>query len=193
MESLHLPPRHPERGFREGRIEGAPHRQIHGEQIAVESLMPVGTFLREQDRDPEAGTGDNEPLDLVVDPGSRFARKPVREILLRPGIRPVEPVEEPEPAPAFDLADEFIGEPDGLPAGFFVLDPLVAVEPVEPLIDLSHLFAHRHPGEQILRPLFRGKGWILIREHIDLVSMCLIKSFLRFHFCSTRAGGQVRS
>ena len=141
------------------RAEGGSRCQIDGEKPAVQGLMAVGTFGAQEHRDPQPGVGNDIFLHLIRGPGGKHAVQAGFEGAPGPGVRPVQAVQGTQAGVSGNLLPEFIGEGDRITL------PGKAPEAIEPLAQLADLFLQGHPGKQILRPHFRGKGWILIGIH----------------------------
>src|SRR5262249_54640340 len=92
-------------------------------------------------------------------------------VLAGPGIRSQQPVDRADAAPALDLLVEADGRPDA------IRGPLPASPAEQPLIQLTHLLAERHPSEDVLDSLGDGTcriaedgdGLVLGPDHISLL------------------------
>ena len=128
---------------------GGRRGQAHRQQIAVQGLMPVGTFAGHQRRDAQAGVLHQIPLDHVPGPWGQGAVQPRAEVPLGPRVRPVQAVQRADAAIAVRLPVKFLRQPDVLPL------PFIAGEAVQPLGQLACFFPQGHAAQQVRRPLRR--------------------------------------
>ena len=166
------------------RVPGGAHPQVHRQQVAVQGLMAVGALGAHQHGDAEPGVLHHIPLHLVVGLFHVPAVQPVGEVLLRPGVRPVQAVQHPQPAVALHLGGELRGQGDLLPL------PGVRGKPVQPLVHLPHLFPQAQPGQQVFRPL-PGAFRLILEQHTQSSLSQILIFILYLYLTYSRTGAQV--